>query len=96
MQAELYYEYAAEDKLLNFQEFSELYKVKCGTVWCISFVAMDLLWIELAPSLFNFNHLQKELSSDVFEDAYLDDYVKAIFRFDKSHKKMQQSSGNPT
>jgi len=45
--AELYNEYAAEDKLLNFQEFSELYK---------------------------------ELSSDVFEDAYLDDYVKAIFR----------------
>ena len=58
-------------------------------------VATDLLWIELAPSLFYFNHLRKELSSDVFEDAYLDDYVKAIFRFDKSHKKVQKFSGNP-
>ena len=46
-QAELYNEYAAEDKLLSFQEFNELYK---------------------------------ELSSDVFEDAYLEDYVKAVFR----------------
>ena len=27
-QAELYNEYAAEDKLLNFEEFSELYKVE--------------------------------------------------------------------
>ena len=27
LQAELYNEYAAEDKLLNFEEFSELYKV---------------------------------------------------------------------
>ena len=31
MQAELYNEYAAEDKLLNFQEFSELYKVEPDT-----------------------------------------------------------------
>ena len=30
LQAELYNEYAAEDKLLNFQEFSELYKVESG------------------------------------------------------------------
>ena len=44
---ELYLEYAAEDKLLNFEEFRELYK---------------------------------ELSSDVVEDAYLEDYVKALFR----------------
>ena len=28
LQAELYNEYAAEDKLLNFQEFYELYKVE--------------------------------------------------------------------
>jgi Ca2+-binding EF-hand superfamily protein len=45
--AELYDQYAAEDKLLNFGEFSELYT---------------------------------ELSCDVYEDEYLDDYVKAIFR----------------
>ena len=32
IQAELYNEYAAEDKLLNFQEFSELYKVECGSL----------------------------------------------------------------
>ena len=44
---ELYLEYAAEDKLLNYEEFRELYK---------------------------------ELSSDVVEDAYLEDYVKALFR----------------
>ena len=44
---ELYSEYAAEDKLLSYEEFLELYK---------------------------------ELSSDVIEDAYLDDYVKALFR----------------
>ena len=44
---ELYREYAAEDKLLNLEEFQEMYK---------------------------------ELSCDVIEDAYLDDYVKALFR----------------
>ena len=45
--AELYAEYAAEDKLLSLSEFTELYK---------------------------------ELSHEVFEDQYLEDYVKAIFR----------------
>ena len=44
---ELYMEYAAEDRLLNLEEFQELYK---------------------------------ELSCDVIEDSYLDDYVKALFR----------------
>ena len=33
------------------------------------------------------NPTQKELSSDVFEDEYLDDYVKAIFRLDKLREK---------
>ena len=32
LQAELYNEYAAEDKLLNFQEFYELYKVEGNTI----------------------------------------------------------------
>ena len=32
VQAELYNEYAAEDKLLNFQEFYELYKVERSTI----------------------------------------------------------------
>ena len=44
---ELYMEYAAEDRLLNLEEFQELYK---------------------------------ELSCDVIEDSYVDDYVKALFR----------------
>lgn len=44
---DLYMEYAAEDKLLNLEEFQELYK---------------------------------ELTCDVIEDAFLDDYVTALFR----------------
>ena len=32
VQAELYNEYAAEDKLLNFHEFYELYKVERSTI----------------------------------------------------------------
>ena len=32
VQAELYNEYAAEDKLLNFQEFYELYKVERSSI----------------------------------------------------------------
>ena len=32
LQAELYNEYAAEDKLLNFQEFYELYKVEISQI----------------------------------------------------------------
>ena len=43
----IFMEYAAEDKLLNFEEFQELYK---------------------------------ELTSDDVKDAYLEDYVKALFR----------------
>ena len=44
---ELYVEYAAEDRLLNLEEFHEMYK---------------------------------ELTCDVIEDAFLDDYVNALFR----------------
>ena len=36
MQAELYNEYAAEDKLLNLQEFSELYKVSNIWMWYLN------------------------------------------------------------
>ena len=36
--------------------------------------------------MLDFHFVFKELSSDVFEDEYLDDYVKAIFRFDKSRQ----------
>ena len=43
--------------------------------------------------MLDFHFVFKELSSDVFEDEYLDDYVKAIFRFDKSHKKSRQYLG---
>merc|ERR1712013_153675 len=43
----LYMEYAAEDRLLNLEEFQELYK---------------------------------ELTCDVIEDAFLEDYVNALFR----------------
>ena len=76
LQAELYNEYAAEDKLLNFQEFYELYKVERSK-------------IEVKQTLHLFKSCTKELSSDVFEDEYLDDYVKAIFRFDKTQRKVQ-------
>ena len=44
--------------------------------------------IDLKYCTLDFHFSLKELSSDVFEDEYLDDYVKAIFRFGKSHMDM--------
>ena len=43
--------------------------------------------------MLDFHFVFKELSSDVFEDEYLDDYVKAIFRCVQSHKKSRQYLG---
>ena len=83
--------------MLNFEEFSELYKVEsliilleCDIFWKLDGLQSLML---LLLCMLHFHFLFKELSSDVFEDEYLDDYVKAIFRCDKSHKKSRQYLG---